>query len=132
MRSSSKRSSNRDPGFTLLEVLVALAILAAALTAGFRAVGMATGSAGELRARSLAEYVAQNRLAEHRIREEDFTETGTYTGNATQAGLTFRWHETVAATPNPMFRRIDVRVFAETDDTHALCTLGGFLVKPLK
>ena len=45
----------RPRGFTLLEVLVALAILAVVLAAGFRAVSLATGSAGELRERLIAD-----------------------------------------------------------------------------
>lgn len=53
-------------GFTLLETLVALAILAIALSAAFRAVGATTGSAEGLRDRLLADWVAQNRLAELR------------------------------------------------------------------
>lgn len=121
----------RSRGFTLLEVLVALAILATALAAGFRAVGMATGGAGELRERMLAEWVAQNRLALHRARA-DFLETGNYEGTVTQAGREFRWKETVKSTPNALFHRIDVNVYAPGDDEHALSSLRGFMVKPLQ
>lgn len=121
----------RGSGFTLLEVLVALAILATALAAGFRAVALATGGASELRERMLAEWIAQNRLAEHRARS-DFLETGNYEGVATQAGHEYRWKETVKSTPNALFRRIDVNVYASGNDEHALATLRSFMVKPLQ
>ena len=51
-------------GFTLVEVLVALAIISIALLAALRVTGGGTNSAGELRARLLAGWVAQNLLAD--------------------------------------------------------------------
>ncbi|NDP43784.1 MAG: type II secretion system minor pseudopilin GspI, partial [Aromatoleum sp.] len=50
-------------GFTLIEILVALAILAVALAAGMRAVAQSSDSATLLKQRTLALWVAQNRLA---------------------------------------------------------------------
>ena len=56
----------RAHGFTLLETLVALAILAIALTAAFRTMKVAAQSAAELRERLVGDWVAENRLAELR------------------------------------------------------------------
>ena len=131
MRLSLRHSRYASYGFTLLEVLVALTILAAALTAGVRAAGMATRSAGELRTRSLADFVAQNQLAERRMRG-DFPEPGSYSGSAEQGGMTFNFTEEVLATPNPRFRRIEIRVFSEDNSEHALGSLSGFLLKSLR
>ncbi|MCL2656460.1 MAG: type II secretion system minor pseudopilin GspI [Betaproteobacteria bacterium] len=123
--------TNRALGFTLLEVLVALAILAIVLSAGFRAVGLATGNVQELRERQLAEWVALNRLASHRIIGE-FLDTGTYTGTEQQASYTFEWKEEVQNTPNALVRRTTVRVYRPGDDSHALSQLAGFMVRPLQ
>ena len=68
-------------GFTLLETLVALAILAIALSAAFRAVGATTGSAEGLRDRLLADWVAQNRLAELRAAGAAFRPSGATRAN---------------------------------------------------
>ncbi|MCX9157590.1 type II secretion system minor pseudopilin GspI [Niveibacterium sp. 24ML] len=121
----------RSRGFTLLEVLVALAILAVVLSAGFRAVGLATGSANDLRERLIADWVAQDRLAEHRAMGR-FLEPGVNEGSVTQAGREFRWREEVKATPNALFRRIDIKVSLAGEGDHALSQLSGFLVRPLR
>ncbi len=118
-------------GFTLVEVLVALAIIAVALMAALRAAGQGTNNVGELRLRLLAGWVAENRLAEHRARE-DWLPLGIHSGKERQGGLDFGWREEVIATPNPAFRRVDVRVFDGRDETHALAHLAGFVVHPVK
>lgn len=114
-------------GFTLLETLVALAILAVVLTAAFRAVGMATRNAEELQIRLMADWVAQNRLALHRALA-DWPGIGVQEGSAEQGGKTFRWREDVKATPNGLFRRVDVSVMA-ADSEHILATQTGFVVQ---
>jgi general secretion pathway protein I len=117
----------RRSGFTLVEVLVALAIIAIALLAALRAAGQGTNNLGELRSRLLAGWVAENRLAEHRARR-DWLSLGIQRGTARQGGLDFAWREEVIDTPNPSFRRIDVRVFATAEESHSLAHLTGFVV----
>ena len=114
-------------GFTLIEVLVALAIVAIALMAALRAAGQGTNNVGELRSRLLAGWVAENLLAEHRARR-DWLPLGIQRGNGREGGLDFAWREEVIATPNPSFRRVDVRVFASTEESHSLAHLAGFVV----
>lgn len=125
------RRKMRRSGFTLLELMVALAILAIALSAVMRAVGAATNNVDELRLRTLAGWVADNRLAEHRARR-DWLPVGRAEGQAEQGGVLFRWAEEVQVTPNAQFRRIEVKVWSvpEAGDTkppRVLTTLNGFL-----
>lgn len=117
-------------GFTLLEVLIALAILSIGVLAAMRALVMVTQSAADLRDRQLAEWVAQNHLAELRSLGV-FPAIGIREGVEVQAGANFRWLEEVKATPNPLFRRVDVRVFVDDGD-HALAQLSGYSVQPLR
>lgn len=113
-------------GFTLLETLVALAILAIALAAALRASSASTTHAEEMRTRLLADWVAQNRLALH-VATGDFPGVGLQDGDETQAGVRLLWHEEVSSTPNPAFHRIEITVSSPEDPKHVLRKLVGFL-----
>lgn len=119
----------RERAFTLVEILVALAILAIALTAGMRALAQASDTAGALKARTLALWVAQNRLAAAQI-ALPWPALGNYSGEATQANATFVWQAVVSGTPNPQFRRIDITVAEPGSPDYALAKLTGFLGNP--
>ena len=114
-------------GFTLIEVLVALEIVSIALMSALRAAGQGTNNVGELRSRLLAGWVAENLLAEHRARR-DWLPLGIQRGTEREGGFDFAWREEVIATPNPSFRRVDVRVFATAEESHSLAHLAGFVV----
>ena len=119
-------------GFTLVEVLVALAIISVALLAALRAAGQATNAVDELRLRLFAGWVAENRLAEHRARG-DWLALGIGRGSQSQGGVDFAWREEVIATPNPAFRRVDVLVSAPatpSGEARALARRTGFVVRP--
>jgi general secretion pathway protein I len=120
----------RQSGFTLLEALIALAVIAIGLSAAMRAIGMATRSTAELRQRQLAHWVADNRLAEIRALGQ-FPGVGSEEGEAEQGGEKFRWQAEVKPTPNPLFRRVDIRV-SGAGTTTPLAQLSGFAVMPLQ
>ena len=122
---TSRRARRR--GFTLVEVLVALAIVAIALLSALRVAGQSTNNAAELRSRLLAGWVAENILAEHRARA-DWLPLGIQRGTTREGGLDFAWREEVIATPNAAFRRVDIRVFATAEESHSLAHLAGFVV----
>jgi general secretion pathway protein I len=113
-------------GFTLVEVLVALAIVAVALAAGMRALAQSADGASTLKARTLALWVAQNRLANAQLADPT-PSAGTFEGDAVQAGVRFRYRETVSATPNGAFRRIDIAVALPDQPDYALARLVGYL-----
>jgi general secretion pathway protein I len=115
-------------GFTLLESLVALAILAIAMAAILRAAGGEINHTEDLRMRLLANWVAENRLALHAARG-DWISVGTQDGEDTQAGVKLLWHEEISDSPNPSFRRIEISVFPADDKTHSLRRLTGYLVQ---
>lgn len=118
----------RRRGFTLLEVLVALAILAIALAASVRAVGQQARAHEILRDGSYARWVAANLIAETRL-NEPFPAPGTREGQSRMAGRIWRWRLVVSETPDGDIRRLDALVFsgeASVDAVLPLVTLSGF------
>ena len=118
--------SSRSCGFTLVEVLVALAILAVALAAAARSVALSTDSAIEHKQRVLAGLVAENRLGEL-VARRAWPGVGVTEGTERQAGVDFRWRAEVIATPHPGLRRVEIHVSDTTDPTHELRRLVGVL-----
>lgn len=118
----------RQAGFTLVEVLIALAIVSIALLAALRAASQGTSNAGELRARMFAGWVAENLIAGHHARG-DWLPLGIRRGTERQGGAEFAWREEVVATPHSAFRRVDVLVFAASDESRSLARLTGFVVQ---
>ena len=110
----------------MVEVLVALAIVAIALAAGFRSVAQSSESATALKARTLALWVAQNRLAAAQL-EAPEPAIGEHDGGEVQAGASFVWHETVVGTPNPAFRRVEIAVAEASRPGYVLARLVGYV-----
>lgn len=96
-------------GFTLVEVLVALAIVAVALAAGLRAAGSVTDNAQRLAEVSAAQWCADNQFAEIRLARR-FPGVGDAEFSCEQLGRGYRGTLQTRPTPNPNFRRIDAMV----------------------
>lgn len=115
--------------FTLVEILVALAILAIALAATTRAAGIATDGARETRSRLLATWAAGNRVAEMRARGL-FPAPAVTTATVDEGGLALVMQESVTDTPNPTIRRVELSVADAADPRRVLATEIAFVVKP--
>ncbi len=102
-------------GFTLLEVLVALVIIGVALAAAMRGAMALTSTAEYTREKMLAVMTAENRLLELRLARERL-EQGENSLPCEQGGMIFQCVQAVKPTPNPFFRRVEVRVFKPTND----------------
>ncbi|MBI3570202.1 MAG: type II secretion system minor pseudopilin GspI [Gammaproteobacteria bacterium] len=113
-------------GFTLVEVLVALAVLAIALSAVLRAMGQAIDATTTLRERNTALWVAQNRLVEHQMRR-DWPAADTKDGEAEIGGVKWFWREQVSTTPEPRIRRIEITVRRIADSQNTQARLVGYL-----
>ena len=111
-------------GFTLIEVLVALAIVAIALTAGLKA----TASLGQNAERQsqvlLAQLCAENALIKLRLIHQ-MPGLGETTSDCEQANQTLQVRTNVSSTPNPNFVRVSARVFVGSDAMYQLTTVMG-------
>jgi general secretion pathway protein I len=115
LAASPVRSPRTDAGFTLLEVLVAMVIIGVVLLAALRGAMALTNSTRDARLRLLAVITAENRLLELRLAAGALA-PGSITGACEQGGVEFTCEQTIQSTPNPFFRRVQVRVLhAEPD-----------------
>lgn len=111
-------------GFTLLEVLVALAIVAIALTAGTRATMALTEHAQRQSDVLLAQLCAENELVKVRLASQ-MPGVGDSTDACVQADRVFNVHISVRPTPNPSFQRVDAQVFKGSEPVLRVSTIVG-------
>lgn len=102
------RLPKRESGFTLIEVMVALAILAVVAVAASRASSAYLHSVDVLRTRTLAHFVAQNVAADLRMNETWLTENRTQTVNA--QGRDWQVTMTLADTLTPALKEVNITV----------------------
>ncbi|MGA9422908.1 MAG: type II secretion system minor pseudopilin GspI [Rhodanobacteraceae bacterium] len=112
-------------GFTLIEVLIALAVIALALLALSRTASLQVRDFDALRERALAGWVASNVLTETRL-APSLPGTGLSDGRVEFARHEWRWTRDVKDTPDPSIRRVDLSVFlGQATDPSAMLT--GFV-----
>lgn len=108
-------------GFTLIEVLVALTIVAITLGAGIKAAGSLTNNTQRLTEVTSAEWCADNRLTAIRL-AKIFPDIGESDFSCDELGRTYAGKLVVRTTPNPYFRRVDAQVFDDRGQTLLLLT----------
>lgn len=96
-------------GFTLIEIMVALAVVALTLGAGIKAAASLTQQAQRQSDQWLAQLCAENELARLRL-SAAWPGIGSAETSCEQGTRVLRVILTIQATPNPNFRRIEARV----------------------
>jgi general secretion pathway protein I len=112
-------------GFTLVEVLVALAIVAVALGAGLKAAAALTSNAERLGDVTAAQWCADNVLTNLRLSRAAFPGIGESDFACHQLGRDYAGRLVTRTTPNPNFRRVDAVVY--DGQGHPLLTLSTVL-----
>lgn len=105
-------------GLTLIEVLVALTVVAVTLAAGIKAAAALTDNARRLADITAAQWCADNQLTVLKLAKQ-FPAVGDSQFSCEQLGVTYRGRLVVRPTPNPNFRRVDTLV-ADADDRPVL------------
>ena len=115
-------------GFTLIEVMVALTIVALSLTAVTASISQMINAAESMRNRTYASWIAQNRITELRLADA-VPDVGSSNGEVQYANTDWSWRAVVSATGVDDLFRIDVSVsFAGSDDN--IRTVTGFVGLP--
>lgn len=118
-------------GFTLLEVLVALAVLALAMGAVIKATSDYTANQSYLRDRTLAMWVARNVLVQYQVTGQ-WLSVGERKGTQEMGDQEWRWLARISQTEESELRRLDVEVYPvdSDDDENPVSVLSGFLRQP--
>ncbi|MEY4761397.1 MAG: hypothetical protein RLZZ200_1253 [Pseudomonadota bacterium] len=120
------RRSRQSRGFTLVEVLVAMFVVALGMGALMATLTSAADATAQLREKSFAEWVALNRVSEVRLKGT-VPATGKSDGEVEFAGGTWRWQMEITDPKIAGILRIDVSVSNAADSTGAaIATATGF------
>lgn len=116
-------------GFTLIEVMVALAIIGLALIAVGSKMGQMVDTANTMRERTYASWIAQNKITELRLANV-LPEVSSASGEVEYAGAEWRWRSVISETGVENLFRIDVSVgYPGSDDD--VRTVTGFIGEPI-
>lgn len=119
----------RCRGFTLIEVLVALVIVALSLTALAASMSQMIDAATTMRDRTYASWIAQNKIVEMRLANV-VPEVSTTSGELEYGNGTWEWRAVVSETGIDNFMRIDVSV-SHYGEEYSLMTVTGFIGEPV-
>ena len=124
------RNNHRSAGFTLIEVLIALAVLAIAMLAVIGTAGSSTRVTAELRDETLAHWVAMNELTALRV-SPTWPALGKQEGDAVMGDRKWHWQAKVATTSDPDLLRVDIDVSDAAQKDQVVNSLTGFLGRPM-
>jgi len=116
-------------GFTLVEILVSLAIMSIVLGVMVQSAGASAANASRLRDRTIAQWVASNRIAEMRI-AGTFPDAGSKTGKSEMLGQVWFWKTIVQKVEDDDLRRVDVQIRRDEGANSPIVTISGFIGHP--
>ena len=123
-----RNRSERSAGFTLVEVMVALAIAGLSLAAVAASISQMVDAASAMQERTYASWIAQNKITELRLTNE-IPEVSSSSGEVEFAALEWAWRATISETGVEDLFRVDVAVsYAGSDDV--IRTVSGFIGEP--
>jgi general secretion pathway protein I len=118
-----------DRGFTLLEVMIALAIIAIALGALISTSGSQASSAGYLKQKTIAHWVALNEITRLQV-SKTWPDLGDSKDSVEMLKTEWLWTRTVKATEDKNSRQVEFRIFLDKDREYSLASMIGYLSNP--
>ena len=120
----------RSRGFTLLEILVAVAVFAVVSAALIKNATQSVRQAGIIQERVYATLVAENEMNARRLEirtDDNYPSTGTERTGVSMAGRNWDVVVVTDSTDNENVRRLTVQVFNEQNNTEPVIELDGFV-----
>ena len=114
--------------FTLIEIMVALAVIALTMGAIIENTTASTRNAAYLRDKTIASWIAQNEITLVRAKRQ-WTNKSNKQGSVEMAGREWLWKMSIKKTDDANMRRITVDVFSADDDNQILSSMTGFMAK---
>jgi general secretion pathway protein I len=115
-------------GFTLIECLVALLIIAIVLASTTRAMGLSVEDVRENYVREAANWVADNQINQYTL-DGTYPNLGTSHKEINMAGIDFIINSTVSSTPNTYFRRIEIAVSEKSQPNYIVFKTVNFMAQ---
>jgi len=120
------RNQHNNRGFTLLEVLVAMAIISLGLIGVFGSLNQMLASTSILRDKTLATWIATDRITEMRVTGQ-YPDAGERKDTVDMAGAEWAYRIKVSAIPDMEMRRLDVSVSLADEPDNVIATVIGFV-----
>jgi general secretion pathway protein I len=98
-------------GFTLIEVMIALAVVAIGLMATLKAINEEVNGANMTRNKMLALWVLENKVSEIRL-SANLPSIGTNQGQQILYSQTWQWQTNTTLTANPKIRKVEIAIFS--------------------
>jgi general secretion pathway protein I len=121
---------NRERGFTLLEIMIALAVLAMGMAAIMMSASQTSNNLAYMKDKTLAHWVAMNKLTELQL-DKNWPGVGVKTGDYEMANRDWHWEVKVSDTEDKDVRRVDLDVYSGRDTDQSLAYVMGYLGRPL-
>ncbi len=127
--SLNSKKHDLQHGFTLLEVLVAMSVLAIALASIIKVSANQSINTEHLRDKTLAHWVAMNQIAQLQLTQQ-WPSTGKKSGTEEMGLREWHWQSIVSDTPDSRVKRVQINVFRSHDDDSPVTQLSSFLSQP--
>jgi len=115
IKSTQYGKGGRVRGFTLLEVMIALLVITLGMGAVINTTGESGWKSAQLKQGTIANWVAQNQIAEYRAKRT-WTNATKKSGEVEMANTEWVWQMKISKTDDPSLRRLDVEVFIKGED----------------
>ena len=127
MQNNIYKNNKKTMGFTLVEILVALAILSISLSSVLYAINQNTSNLIYLKDKTFAHWVAMNKVAEFRVDPVLIQSTSRLSGRYSLAQREWKWTAQLTHTEDKELNRLSINVYSAEDSEMKLATLNSFV-----